>query len=152
MDIQPLVTSAITILSPYVAAGAKKAAEVVGEAAARQGGQLLERLRGWMMGDDEAATALQNFEKKPDRYKAALENILAEKLSADPVFAGELQMLIETMGPNLDIFQKVQTLSGAATGLDMGQWDDRLGSAKTHQEVDIVEPIGVLTGVRIGKS
>jgi hypothetical protein len=149
MALEALVASVITILSPYLAAGAKKAAEVTGEAVAKQAGQLLGRIRTWFAGDTEATSALQNFEQKPGRYSGTLEDILLEKAKNDPAIADELKQLIDSMGPRVEVFQKMRTLAGEATGLDLAAWEK--GVAKSHQEVDVVEKGATLTGAKIGK-
>jgi hypothetical protein len=144
MAIEAIVASAVSILAPYVAAGGKKAAEVVGEGLAKQAGNLLGRIRSWFSGDDEAASTLAKFEEKPARYSASVEDILREKIEADPAKLAELQQLVETMGPRLEVFIKVKTLAGEVLGLDLVKWEK--GVARAIAEVDTVEKGAKLTG------
>jgi hypothetical protein len=148
MVIEALVASAVTVLSPYVAAGATKAAEVVGEAVATQAGKLLGRLREWFSGDSEAVTALGNFETNPSRYSGIVEDILRHKAGADPKILAELEQLLGAMGPRVEVFQKVRTLAGEVVGLDMAKWEKGLAIAR--QDVDTVEKGGKLIGTKIG--
>src|SRR5262245_14484116 len=123
MAIETIIASAMTILTPYVAAGAKKAAEVAGGAVAEQAGKLLGRLRSWFNGDDEATAALGNFEKNPSRYGGIVEDILRQKIDSNPAILTELQQLLDAIGPRVEVLQKVKTLAGQAVGLDVAKWE-----------------------------
>jgi hypothetical protein len=147
MAIEAIVASAVSVLAPYVAAGGKKAAEVVGEALADQTGKLLGRIRSWFSGDDEATSTLAKFEEKPARYAGSVEDILREKIEADPAKQAELQQLLETMGPRIEVFMKVRSLAGEAIGLDLAKWEK--GVARATAEVDTVEKGGKLTVTKI---
>jgi hypothetical protein len=146
--IEALVASAITVLSPYVVAGATKAAEVVGEAVATRAGKLLGKIRDWFSGDSEATAALGNFETNPSRYGAIVQDILREKAGADPKILNELEQLLGAMGPRVEVFQKVRTLAGQAVGLDLAKWEKGLAAAT--QDVDVVERGATLIGAKIG--
>ena|SRR5215472_13660853 len=144
MVIETLAATTMTILAPYVAAGGKKAAEVAGAALAEQAGKLLSKIRDWFKGDQEAQTALQSYEKNPNRYGPIVQDILLERLKSSPDLVKELQSLIDAMGPRIEVFQKVEQLAGTATGLDLAKWQQGLATAR--QEVKRVEPGAVLTG------
>ena len=73
MGLEVLASSVISILIPYISAGAKKAAEVAGEAAAKTAGELLSSLKRWFAGDEEAEEVLVNFEKRPSLYGEAMD-------------------------------------------------------------------------------
>jgi hypothetical protein len=147
MAIEEVVATAVGILAPYLAAGGKKAAEVVGEELAKNAGNLLGRIRSWFSGDDEAVSTLAKFEEKPTRYSASIEDILREKVETDPAKLAELQQLVETMGPRLDVLIKVKTLAGEVLGMDLAKWES--GVARARAEVDTVEKGGKLTGVTV---
>ena len=149
MAIETLVASAITILSPYVAAGAKKAAEVAGAAVANQAGKLLERFRMWFSGDQEATSALDNFEKNPSRYGGIIEDILQQKANANPGILNELRQILDEMGPRVEVFQKVKALAGQAVGLDMAKWEK--GLAISRQEVETVVEGATLIGAKLDR-
>jgi len=149
MAIETLVASAITILSPYVAAGAKKAAEVAGAAVANQAGKLLERFRMWFSGDQEATSAFGNFEKNPSRYGGIIEDILQQKANANPGILNELRQILDEMGPRVEVFQKVKTLAGQAVGLDMAKWEK--GLAISRQEVETVVEGATLIGAKLDR-
>jgi hypothetical protein len=144
MAIEAIVASAVSILAPYVAAGGKKAAEVVGEGLAKQAGNLLGRIRSWFSGDEEATSTLAKFEEKPARYSTSIEDILREKIEADPAKLSELEQLVESMGPRLEVLIKVKTLAGEVLGLDLAKWEK--GMARAVAEVDTVEKGAKLTG------
>jgi hypothetical protein len=150
MVVETLAATAMTILAPYVAAGGKKAAEVAGASLAEQAGKLLSKIRDWFKGDQEAQTALESFERNPNRYGAIVQDILVERLRSSPDVAKELQGLLDAMGPRIDVFQKVERLAGTATGLDLTKWQQGLATAR--QEVNVVEPGAVLTGAIVRDS
>jgi hypothetical protein len=75
---EALVTTVTTILSPFVAA------------IAEQAGKLMARIRDWFTGDQEAETALDSFEKNPNRYSGVLQDLLLEKIRANPGIGEEL--------------------------------------------------------------
>jgi hypothetical protein len=145
-----LAASVVALLSPYVAAGAKKAAEVLGTALANQTTDLLARVRGWFAGDQEAKSVLDDFEKKPSRYGGVLEDILSEKAKSDPDRAKELESMIDRMGPRVEVIQKMRVLAGEAVGLDADKWEQ--GVARVEQTVDEVKAGGKLTGARVRNS
>lgn len=144
---ETFAASIITVLAPYVAAGAKKAVEVAGTAIAEHAGALLSRLREWFVGDEEAASVLEGFEKKPSRYGGVLEDILREKAKSDPARARELQEMMDAMGPRLEVIQKIRELAGEAVGLDLDKWEK--GVATASQDVDVVKSGASLTGAKI---
>jgi hypothetical protein len=150
MAIETLAATAITLLSPYLAAGAKKAAEVAGAAVADQAGKLLSKIRDWFGSDQEAKAALQNYEINPNRYGPTVQDILLEKLKANPNWADELRQIVDAMGPRIDVFQNVKKLAGQATGLDIAKWEK--GMATAIQEVNVVEPGASLTGAIVRDS
>src|SRR4051794_36066093 len=112
MAFEAIAASVISILAPYVAAGAKKAAEVAGTGIANQAGKLLERVRSWFDGDDEAVSALDNYQKNPSRYAGTVESILREKADANPAILAELKQIVDAMGPRVEVFQKIKILAG----------------------------------------
>jgi len=59
-----------------------------------------------MVRDKEAKETLEHFEEKPDRYKAAVEDILRERIAQDKGLAEDLQKMLKDMGPDLEIIQK----------------------------------------------
>jgi hypothetical protein len=148
MSIETLAATAIAILSPYLAAGAKKAAEVAGAAVAEQAGKLLSKTRGWFAGDAEAERTLQSYESRPDRYASAVQDILLDKLKINPSMAGELQQIVDAMGGRVEVIQKIRILAGQAIGLDLAKWEK--GLAIVNQEVDTIQLGGSLIGVRQG--
>jgi len=104
---------------------------------------MLETLRSRLADDPEASTMMAHFEQNPNRYQPVMEEILKEKLSRDPSFLAELVSLVEHLGPDLEVIQKVKFGRGV-TGIDADEM--ATGHAKVHQEIDQAED---LTGMRI---
>jgi hypothetical protein len=146
MGLEMLATSAISILVPYVSAGAKKAAEVAGEKVAKAAGELLSGLRRWFSGDEEAEEVLANFEKRPSRYGETVKTMLLEKAEAGPALRDELEKIIESAGSPVEVVQDVRKLAGEVLGMDLAKWEKM--SARIVQHVDELEAGGRLTGVQ----
>jgi hypothetical protein len=146
MGLEVLASSVISILIPYISAGAKKAAEVAGEGAAKTAGELLTSLRRWFSGDEEAEEALASFEKRPSLYGEAVGAVLQKKAEASPEMQGQLEKIIEAGGSPVEIMQDVRKLAGEVLGVDLAKWEKI--SAKVTQKVDDLEAGGKLTGFR----
>jgi hypothetical protein len=142
-----LVTSVITVLTPYVKKGAGEFANAAGEVAYEKAKGLLATLKKRWVKDKEASTQLENFEKKPERYQPVLEDILAEKLSEDKEFADELAQILKEMGPTLEIIQKMEEAEDV-TGLEAEEMAG--GKAKVEQEIGKAKNVTGAKFKRIG--
>ncbi|MEO1092541.1 MAG: hypothetical protein AAFX81_18115 [Pseudomonadota bacterium] len=116
MSIEALAASAVSALSPYVAAAGGKLATKLSDDAA--GG--LIALWEWVKGKVDTFE-LNKFEKAPDDAKAqgALETALEKRLSAHPDLVEDLRKLVEAAAPEAArIEQTIQTmtLSGGSQG------------------------------------
>jgi hypothetical protein len=107
MVIEALAGTIITILRPYFIKGAEEFAKETGKAAFAKVAELLSALRTKFAGSPEASSALDNFAGKPDRYAPVVEDLIKEQLTADPQFAARLSELVSQLGPDLQIFQKI---------------------------------------------
>src|SRR5215207_10010697 len=103
-----LAANVVAVLGPYVSLGAQEFAKSVGKEAYEKAKSMLATLKARWAGDEEAARALTNFEEKPERYAPVLEDILREKLPQDEELATWLTMLLNEMGPNLEIVQRME--------------------------------------------
>jgi len=107
IEIAALAATTVTsILLPYIKDGAKKIAaaanEKFGEVAGKYAGELAEsvwgRIKGVFTSEEDQAT-LKQFEKRPDSAAPLVEEVLRDKLQADPQFAQELEKLVTAPGP-----------------------------------------------------
>jgi hypothetical protein len=130
-----LAATVLSILAPYAARTGKEFVETVGEAAYQRAKGLMDTLKQRWMGrpeNKEASDALENFEKKPERYAPVLKDVLEEKIAADPELAGELTRKTGEFGPLLEIIQRLDNAEGV-TGLEAGQMAS--GKASITQEI-----------------
>jgi len=101
MDPISLATSAAALLIPFLNQLGGRVAEHMGDALARSGPTIVERLyqrvRASVTGEPYAEQALQRFEQQPDndRRRRAFEDALADLLQADPTFADDIRRLVE---------------------------------------------------------
>ena len=91
----PLTLAAIA--APFVAKGAEAFSSAAGEKLGAKVGDLCQAVVNKFKGDSDAEENLALAQKKPDSKgrQSALEEVLAEKLEADPDFADELQKLVD---------------------------------------------------------
>lgn len=147
MDTATLATSVIGVLTPLVVKGAREIATVAGEKVGEKASEMLSSLKRRWAGDEEASSTLERFEKNPTRYEPVLEDILHEKLDADEGLRDEMARLVDEIGPNLVVVQRLGSVSGEATGVDAGELNR--GNVEVDQQADNVS--GKITGARIDR-
>jgi hypothetical protein len=122
-----IATAAVGILAPFVKTAGDKFAEKAGES-------IFNLVEGKLKDDEEAESTLKNFEKNPDRHRAALADILREKAEADPGFGAALKKLVEdtaeqTGGSVTQIARGVGIAQASGTGasasVSMGKTEDQ---------------------------
>jgi hypothetical protein len=116
MDPATITTAVIAVLAPYAKKGAEAILHAAGDVGLAQTKKLLNTLKQRWAGDKEASEVLTNFEKKPERYQAALEDVLQEKVEQDPDLAAELDKQVNEMGPVLTVVQDMDEGEGV-TGI-----------------------------------
>jgi hypothetical protein len=145
MVVEALVSTVLSVLSPYVAKGGEEFAKEAGKAAFEKAKSLFQTLKTKFSGDKEASGALENFEQKPARYQPILDEVLREKLSQDPALAAELEKHLQEMRPELEIIQKMK-VGKKVTGLEADEM--RGGKATIDQDMEQAEDV---IGVKIKK-
>ena len=103
-----LTTKVVAVLLPFMSKGAEEFASKVGDAAYEKAEAFLSTLKQRWSGDKEATESLSRFEKKPERYRVVLEDILQEKLAEDHNLAVQVARLLQEMGPSLEIIQHME--------------------------------------------
>lgn len=140
-----VVSSVIAVLMPYVSKGAEEFAHLVGQAAFEKVKGLYETLKARWAGDHEASDTLANFEQKPSRYQAALEDILKEKLNQDSALLAELASRLKDLGPVLNVVQNLKGAEGV-----VGAQVEELAGGRVNVAQDI-EGGKNIVGAKIGK-
>lgn len=149
MTIEALAATVLSVLLPYVTKGGEQFAKEAGKAAFAKVKELFNTLQSGWSDDKEASDALTNFEKKPARYQAPLQEILNEKLAADEKLQSLLSRFVTEMGPHLEIVQKMKVGKGI-TGLDADEMTS--GTARIDQEMEQGENVVGVKIKRIGSS
>ena len=111
-----MAATAVALVTPYVAEGAKELAKKVGAEAGGRLVKLWDAVKGRLAGKD----ALADVEAEPgdQRRWAALEVELEKALKQDPGFRGELARLIEAIPAEQRIgIQQIATVSGGSTSV-----------------------------------
>jgi hypothetical protein len=107
MDPATLAASVISILTPYVTKGAKELVETVGQAAYDHARKLLTTLKTRWSADPVAVDSLTRFEKKPEVHAPVLQEIVEERIAADPQLRDEVAQTVKDIGPKLTILIKM---------------------------------------------
>ena len=76
-----VASAIVSILTPYVRAGAEEFFKTAGKDAYEKVKRLWTSLSERWAGDSEASNALAGFATKPDRYRGILQDILGEKIA-----------------------------------------------------------------------
>lgn len=120
MQMDPLTLAAIA--APFLAKGAEAFSKSAGDKLGGKVGELCQAVVNKFKGDSDAEETLALAQKKPDSKgrQSALEEVLAEKLEADPDFASKVQRLVDELqkGDTRAAFdQQGQTVHGAQTNI-----------------------------------
>ena len=115
--------SLAAIAAPFLAKGAEAFSSTAGEKLGAKVGELCQAVINKFKGDSDAEERLALAQKKPDSKgrQSALEEVLAEKMEDDPVFADELQKLVDEVqkgaATRTAFDQRGQTVHGAQTNI-----------------------------------
>src|SRR4051794_35713329 len=110
MSVEALAAAAIAVVTPYIAAGAKKAAETIGEDLVRKVEKLWGKMRAWMSSDERSKRALKTFEADAGMYSGPAPVVLGEIPAAKPELQGEPQRELDGWGSRLIVRQKIEIL------------------------------------------
>jgi flagellar basal body L-ring protein FlgH len=138
MDPITLVTSAVTLLSPYVAKGAEEFAKELGKDAAQKAKELYTYLKNKFSADSEESQVLTLFEKKPEKYEDTLTDVLQERARTDSEFAGELEKHVNSAAPYIKV---VQSLKGSKKAVGAEVEKATSGNFDIRQEAENSEEI-----------
>jgi hypothetical protein len=136
MDPITLVTSAVALLSPYVAKGAEEFAKELGKDAAQKAKDLFTYLKNKFSADSEESQIISLFEKKPEKYESNLTEVLQERAQNDSEFAGELEKHVNSAAPYIKV---VQSLKGAKKAVGADVDTVRAGTFDIRQDADASE-------------
>lgn len=144
---EALAAAAISIVGPYLAIGGEEFARRAGQEAFAGVKALADRLRTWWLGEPVAAAAAERLASDPKRYGTILTELLATDLANDQGFASELGMLVDGVGPHVEVVQRMEIAEGV-TGMDL----DELVRGTVHIEQQMTEAKNVtgFKGKRIG--
>jgi len=147
MDPITLVTSAVTLLSPYVAKGAEEFAKELGKDAAQKARDLFTYLKNKFSSDSEESQILSLFEKKPEKYEGNLTEVLQERAKNDSEFAGELEKHVNSAAPYIKV---VQSLKGAKKAIGADVETATAGTFDIRQDAEASEETIGFKAKRVG--
>lgn len=112
-----------SVAAPFLAKGAEAFSKGAGEKLGAKVGELCQAVIDKFRGDTDAEGTLALAQKRPDSkgQQNALEEILAEKLKADPDFASNVQRLVDELQKgncsSTAFDQRGQTVHGSQTNI-----------------------------------
>lgn len=144
---EALAAAAISVVGPYIARGAEAFAQEAGKQAAGAARALADRLRKWWSGEPVAAAAAENITTDPKKYAPILGDLLASDLAKDESFAAEVQRLVDDVGPQIEVVQRIEFANGV-TGAEV---DELIrGSVRVEQEMKEARDVTGFKGGRVG--
>lgn len=143
--ITTLAATTISILTPYVAKGAEEFIKAAGKDVYEKAKKLFAYVKEKLSGNEQAASTINLYEKKPTRYEAALKEILTEEMEKDKEFKDEVSKQLGELGPYIHVIQKMEK-GEYVTGVDA----EEIKSGRVNVDQDIKEGKSV-TGVRVKK-
>ena len=142
-----LAATVLSIVSPYLVKGAEEFAKTAGKAAFDGAKALVDRLGRWWKNDPIANAAATSFKSDPEHYGKMLGAQLEHELKNNEAFAQELRSLVDSMGPSVDVIQKMEVARGV-TGADIGTLVS--GQVKVHQEIKDAQNVTGFKADRVG--
>lgn len=148
MDLATLATVAVTALTPYVKDAVGEFAGAAGEIALSKAKALLQKLKDKFKGDAFREGTLERFEKDPEKYAGAVEDVIVEAAQDDHAFADEVGKLVEEIeaaGPALKVVQRMRQARDVV-GIEADEFTG--GTAEVEQHADDAQG---MTGMRVGR-
>ena len=112
-----------SVAAPFLAKGAEAFSKSAGEKLGAKVVELCQAVIDKFRGDSDAEETMALARKRPDSkgQESALEEVLAEKLKADPDFAEKVQRLVGELekggGSRTAFDQRGQTVQGSETNI-----------------------------------
>ena len=144
-----LVATIMSIVSPYLVKGAEEFAKSAGKAAFDGTKALVERLSRWWKDDPIANAAATSFKSDPEHYGKLLGVQLEHDLAKDESFADELRALVDSLGPAVDVVQRMEVARGV-TGADIGTLVS--GQVRVQQNIRDAQDVTGFKGGKVGGS
>lgn len=107
MDPISLSSAVVAVLAPFLSKGAEEFTKAAGKSAGEAVSAMLGKLKSRWLGDAEAKGTLDAFEQKPERHRATLNEVLAERLASDGELKQSLTGMLDSLGPQLQVIQKM---------------------------------------------
>jgi hypothetical protein len=129
--------SLAALAAPIVIKGAEAFSNAAGEKLGGKVGDMCQAVINKFKGDSDAEETLALAQKKPESKgrRGALEEVLAEKMEADPDFAEKLRMLVDEVQEEQNFARTTfdlrgQTVQGNQTNIDTVQGSVNIGDNK----------------------
>jgi hypothetical protein len=145
----PLIATVISIVSPYLVKGAEEFAKSAGKAAFDGTKALVDRLSQWWNNDPIANAAATSIESDPEHYGKMLGAQLEHQLKKDASFANELRVLVDDLGPSVDVIQRMEVARGV-TGADIGTLTT--GRVRVEQTIGDAQDVTGFKANKVGGS
>lgn len=128
----PLIAPVLAAITSYVSTQTEELLNKVGDLAFANAKAIFLKLKERWRGDELAARELETFEKEPKVYAPVVEARLDQKLHEDPELRAELKQLVNDIGPQIEVMQKMAHGQGI-----IGVEADHMtrGTANVRQEI-----------------
>jgi hypothetical protein len=138
----PVITAALAGLTAFVTTSTEDLLKALGSVTAEKVRKLFGALTARWSKDPTAAGDLERFADDPRLYAPVIQARLEQLLSSDPEFRAELAQLIDDIGPQLTVVQRMAEARGV-TGLEADEF--RRGRVSVEQ---VIEKATDVTGAK----
>jgi hypothetical protein len=111
MDPTILAASVVAALTPYAKKATEEFAGEIGKAVFEKTKSLMGWIKAKFAHDPSMVDVVKRFEDDPDKYSPFLQDVLQERLQAEPSMADELGRLVEEIkktGPTVGVVVKMK--------------------------------------------
>lgn len=129
----PVIAAVLAGLTTFVTTSTQDLLKALGSATAENVRKLFSSLKDRWSKDPAAAGDLERFADDPKLYAPVVQARLEQLLSSDPEFRAELAQLVDDIGPQLTVVQRMAEAHGV-TGLEAD--DFRRGRASVEQDIE----------------
>lgn len=129
----PVIAAALAGLTAFVTTSTEDLLKALGNTAANKVRKLFGALKARWSNDPAAVGDLERFADNPKLYAPVVQARLEQLLSSDPEFRTVLVQLVNDIGPQLTVVQRMAEARGV-TGLEADEF--RRGRASVEQNIE----------------
>ncbi len=129
----PFTGLVLAVLTAYATDKGQRLLDTAGRASFEKAKEICTRLKSAWSGNPAVSQELESFEKEPELYSPVIAQRLDTLLSENPDLRKELEALVEGIGPEMSVVQKISESVGV---VGFRAEEMASGKASVKQEID----------------